>query len=217
MNIIILGPQGSGKGTQAELIAKKYRLEHVDMGRALRGVSKQGTELGRSIYQILNVTHSLVPDDILQKVLRMEIQSLPREQGIILDGAPRKLEQALFLEEVFQALGRKVDKVFFVNIPEAVTVERISKRWVCQKCGAILIMGKDVKSPEDKCPICGGEIKQRTDDTEEGVKQRLQIFRAETMPVIEFYKEKGKLVEIDGNQPVEKVFADITKNIPAND
>lgn len=213
MNIIILGPQGSGKGTQAQLLAEKYQLAHVDVGKALRAVSKQKTELGKAVYQILNVTHSLVPDEILKKVLGMEIQSLPREQGIVLDGAPRKLGQAIFLEEIFQEFGRKVDKVFFVNIPEEITVERISKRWVCQKCGAILIMGKDVQSSQGKCPICDGEIKQRADDTKEGVHKRLEIFQAETMPAINYYREQGRLVEINGNQSMEKVFKEITSHI----
>jgi adenylate kinase len=213
MNIIILGQQGSGKGTQAEMLAQKYNLEHIDMGKALREVAKSDTPLGREIYSIQNVTKTLVPSRILREVLHIKLGSLPREQGVVFDGVPRTMDQLEYVEGAAREFGRKIDKVFFVNIPESESTARISKRWICQKCKAVLIMGKDVQNEKDQCPICDAPIAQRKDDTPEGIQIRLRIFREETMPVINYYKEKGLLVEIDGRQPIEKVFKDIEKYV----
>lgn len=211
MNIIILGQQGSGKGTQAEMLAQKYNLEHLDIGGTLRELSKMDTPLGKEIFDILNVAKSLIPDEILFKVLRLKLSSLPREQGVIFDGAPRNLEQAKYLEILFKEFGKKIDKVIFINISEAESLRRISSRWMCDKCRAILIMGHDIKKPADKCPKCGGCIKQRKDDTPEGVKKRLAVFKKETLPVVEYFQKKGLLIEVDGENPIEKVFSDIEK------
>jgi adenylate kinase len=211
MNIIILGPQGSGKGTQAEKMAQKYDLEHINMGEILRGVAKQDTPLGKEIYAIQNVTKTLVPSRILREVLHLELNSLPREKGIVFDGVPRTMDQAEYIEEALQETGRKIDKVFFIKLSKEESVKRISRRWVCQKCRKVLIMGKDIQGVEKNCPACQGEIIQRQDDTPEGVKKRLEVFQKETMPVLEFYKKKGVLVEIDGEQSIEKVFEDINK------
>ena len=115
MNIIILGPQGSGKGTQAEMLAKKFNLEHIDMGKFLREVAKQDTPLGREIYQIQNVTNTLVPSRILREVLHLKVSSLPREQGILFEGVPRTVDQQKYLEEEVQASGRKIDAVVFIG------------------------------------------------------------------------------------------------------
>lgn len=213
MNLIILGPQGSGKGTQADLLAQKYNLEHIDIGGTLRTVAKMETPLGHKIYEIQNISKSLVPNEILKKVLCYKVSSLNREKGVIFDGVPRTLEQAKFLEELLLESGRIIDKVFLIKIATAESLQRISKRWNCRECKSILIMGKDVKNNNDKCPRCGGEIFQREDDTPEGVKKRLEIFAHETMPVAEYFRKKGKLVEVDGEQDVEKVFRNIDTNL----
>jgi adenylate kinase len=213
MNIIILGQQGSGKGTQAEMLAQKYNLEHLDVGGTLRELSKMDTPLGKEIYSILNVSKSLIPDEILFKVLRLKLSSLPREQGIIFDGAPRNLEQAKYLEILLKEFGKKIDKVFFINISEDESLKRISSRWMCDKCKAILIMGKDIKNPAEQCPKCEGSIRQRKDDTPEGVKKRLAVFEKETLPVVEYFREKELLIEVDGERDIKKVFSDIEKNI----
>ena len=205
MNIIVLGPQGSGKGTQAELLAKKYNLEHIDMGKSLREVARQDTPLGREIYHIQNVTNTLVPSRILRQVLHLKINSLPREQGILFEGVPRKVEQQKYLEEEIQNSGRKIDAVIFINISEEETVKRIGKRWICKKNQHVLILGKDIKNEKDKCPIDGSDIFQRADDTPGGIKKRLEVYRKETMPVIEDYRKRDLLVEIDGTPSIEEV------------
>lgn len=212
MNLIVLGPQGSGKGTQAEMLAKKYNLEHIDMGKSLREVAKLNSPLGKEIYHIQNVTNTLVPSRILREVLHLKINSLSREQGILFEGVPRTVDQQGYLEEETHSSGRKIDAVIFINIPEEETVKRISKRWTC-KNGHPLIMGVDIQSEEDKCPIDGSEIFQRIDDTLKGIKKRLQVYREETMPVIENFRERGLLIEIDGRPSIEKVFKNITDKI----
>ncbi len=213
MNIVILGPQGSGKGTQAEMLVRKFQWEHVDMGKALRGIAKQDTQLGKEIYAIQNVTHTLVPNIILQKALRLKLGSIPREQGLILDGLPRTIDQIECVVSVVQEYGRKINKVFFVNISPEESVRRVSRRWSCGACGEPLIMGRDIENSADPCPKCGGNITQRVDDTEEGIKKRLEVFARETLPVVRDFQKQGLAAEINGEQPKEKVFQDILSHL----
>jgi len=212
MNLIILGPQGSGKGTQAEMLAKKYNLEHIDMGKFLREVAKKDSPLGKEIYHIQNVTNTLVPSRILREVLQIKLNSFPREQGVLFEGVPRTLDQQKYLEDEMRESGRKIDTVFFINIPEEESIKRISKRWTCKK-GHPLIIGKDIQNDKDKCPIDGSDIFQRIDDTPEGIQKRLEVYKNETMPVIENFRERGLLIEIDGRQSIEKVFKNIVDKI----
>ena len=212
MNLIILGPQGSGKGTQAKMLAEKYNLEHIDMGKFLREVAKQDTPIGREIYRIQNVTNTLVPSRILREVLHLKINSLSREQGVLFEGVPRKRDQQEYLEEAIQKSGRKIDAFIFINIPEEETVKRISKRWTCKK-GHPLIMGKDIHTKDDKCPNDGTEIYQRTDDTPEGIKKRLEVYKEETIPVVENFRERGLLIEVDGRPSIEEVSASIVREL----
>jgi adenylate kinase len=212
MNIIILGPQGSGKGTQAEMLAKKYNLEHIDMGKFLREVAKQDTPLGKEIYHIQNVTNTLVPSRILREVLQIKLNSFPREQGVLFEGVPRTPDQQKYFEDEMRESGRKIDSVIFISIPEEETIKRISKRWTCKK-GHPLIMGVDVRSEKEKCPIDGTEIFQRTDDTPEGIQKRLEVYKKETMPVIENFRERGLLIEINGRPGIEDVFKNIVNKI----
>ncbi len=213
MNIIILGPQGSGKGTQAKKVSQKFGLEHIDMGEFLREVAKMDTPLGKEVYRIQNVTKTLVPSRILGEVFNVKLNSLPRERGIIFDGFPRKLDQMQYFEKALIGFGRHIDKVFVINLSEKESIERISKRRICKKCRKILILGKDVKGENEKCPDCDGKIIQRIDDSEEGVRKRLRIFREETLPVIEYYKDKGKLIEIDGDKTIDEVFEEILSKL----
>jgi len=213
MNIVILGPQGSGKDTQTEMLAEKFSLERVNMGNFLREVAKLDTPLGKEIYQYQNVAGAMVPSRILKEVLGIKLASFAREQNIIFEGVPRTMEQAEYFDRILLESGRHVDKIVYINIPEEETLKRISKRWMCQKCKRILIKGKDIQSEEEKCPDCAGEIMQRIDDTKEVIMKRLKVFQNETIPVIKHYKKQGKLVEVDGCQTIEKVFQDILSRL----
>jgi adenylate kinase len=213
LNLIILGSQGSGKGTQAKKLAEKFDLIHIDMGKALRQVTTGNTDLGKEINEIIHVRKELVPARIIKKVLHLELGSISREQGIVFDGVPRSLEQLEYINSALLEFGRHLDKVFFIKISEKEAVKRISKRLVCGKCKKVFILGKDIQSREEKCPKCQGEITQRADDTEEGIKKRLEVFRTETLPVIEEYKKEKVLIEINGEQSVEKVFGEILEKL----
>jgi adenylate kinase len=211
MNIIILGKAGSGKGVQSEILAKKFGLEHIDMGQTLREFSQKEGAISQEIYAIQNVKKTLVPSRILREVLHLKIGSFRSEQGIVFDGVPRTMDQEQYLEEALQEFGRRIDKVFFIDISEAESVRRISRRWNCAKCKKILIMGKDLKKETDLCPFCHGKISRRVDDTPEGIQKRLKVFQAETVPVLEYFRQKGILVELNGEKTIAEVSREILK------
>lgn len=212
MNIVILGPQGCGKGTQADMLSAKFDLEHIDMGKFLRKVAEQDTPLGREVWAIQNVTKTLVPKRILEEVFTLKMGSIPREKGIVFDGFPRNLDQAQYFEEALSGFGRKIDKVLIIDIDEDESIARISKRRVCEGCKKGYILSVDV--PEDKkCVVCGGQIIQRTDDTEEGIRKRLEVYREETIPVIDYFDKEGLVAKIDGKQSKEEVFEEVLKVI----
>lgn len=213
MNLIILGPQGSGKGTQAKLLAEALNLVHVEVGAVLRGEAREDTQLGKKINRIVNQEKELVPDEIIDEVLHVRVKKIPAEKGVIVDGAPRKIDQLDEVESAFRENGRKIDKVIYINIPESESVERLSKRCACAVCKKNLVLENDISNIEEKCPACGGEVTQREDDTPEGIKKRLKIFFSETLPVIEHYRQKGMLVEVDGKNEVNQVLKDILDKI----
>ncbi|MFZ2975734.1 MAG: nucleoside monophosphate kinase [Candidatus Moraniibacteriota bacterium] len=213
MNIVILGPQGSGKGTQAEKLAQKFDLEHIDMGKFLREVAKLDTSLGKQIHEIINIKKELVSDRILREVIHLKIMGLPRERGVVFDGVPRNIQQLNYFEEVIKESGRKIDKAILIKLSEEESLKRISKRRICEKCKKVFILGKDIQNEDEKCNICEGKIIQRIDDTKEGVMKRLKIFEQETMPMSEYYKKQGKFIEIDGDKEIEKVFEDILEKL----
>lgn len=216
MNLIILGSQGSGKDTQAEKIANKFNLERVNMGNFLRQVAKQDTPLGKEVYHYQNVAGAMVPSRILREVMDIKLRSFPREQGVIFEGVPRTMDQTEYFDKAIVEVGRHIDRVIYINISEEEVMKRISKRWMCKKCHRILIKGKDIESEKEKCPDCQGEIAQRIDDTEEVIKKRLKVFKDETLPVIEHYKKKGILLDINGEQRRKEVFEEIVKHITHN-
>jgi adenylate kinase len=211
--IIILGPQGSGKGTQAKLLAEKFDLEHIEPGDMLRTLVEHGDGLAKKVDKIIHQKGGLVPTDLIIKMIRLRIQSLGLEKGIIFDGAPRRLEEAKLLEKMLQEHGRSISHVFFIDITPQETVKRLSKRWTCKICDKPLIMGKDIKSTREECPFCGGEIYQRKDDTPQGIRKRLIIYQKETLPVIDYFRKKEMLVEINGEQSIKKVHQDIVSQI----
>ncbi|MFA6193895.1 MAG: nucleoside monophosphate kinase [Parcubacteria group bacterium] len=216
MNLIVLGPQGSGKGTQAKMLTEKFGLEHVEMGKFLREVAKTDTELGKHIHETINIQGKLVDDKVLKKVLHIKLADLPREQGVIFDGVPRRQDQLEYFEDAMQEFGRKIDAVLNIDISEEESVNRLSKRWVCKK-EHILIMGKDIKSEKDKCPICGSDILQRIDDTPERIRTRLGIYYKDTKAVLTCYEKKGILIEINGTPSIEEVFENILKKLNERD
>jgi adenylate kinase len=212
MNIIIFGPQGSGKGTQADMLALEYNLEHIETGQIFREIGREQTELGKKIKE-LNDQKEMIPDDITAEVLKTFLEKVPLEKGVILDSAPRTMGQIKSIEEMMEKLGRKIDKAIYITLPYEHSVARITKRYACTVCYRHFVLGKDIASSEDPCPTCRGPIMQRGDDTPDGVAKRLKTFYEITVPVIEEYRKKNLLIEVDGNQAKEKVFEDIKSEI----
>ncbi len=212
MNIIIFGPQGSGKGTQAEKIAEKFKLSHIETGQIFRDISMEDSSLGIMIRELIK-KGEVVPDEITVEILKQRVGKVANEQGVILDSAPRTLGQIALVEKMMKEEGRSIDKAIYIALPYEQSVARITKRYLCAACAKPLVLGRDVETPLDSCPTCGGLITQRADDTPEGIAKRLDIFYEVTVPVIEEYRKKGKLIEIDGGQGMEEVFADITNKL----
>lgn len=212
-NFSLLGPPGSGKSTQAELLKKKFDLVHIDIGSELRAVAEQDTEIGHTVDEIIHHRGELVPDDIMREVFRQALARVPRDKGIILDGAPRYVSQIDALFGILEACGRTIGKVIFIDIPLEESIARISKRYLCFGCRRPFILGKDITANDVVCSHCGGKIGQRKDDTSEGVHKRFTVFQSETFPVIEYFRGKGLLLQVDGRQDPEMIFQDISKRI----
>lgn len=210
---IVLGSAGSGKSTQAELLKSSLHLAHIDIGAELRAVAAHDTPLGRRVNDFINVKHELASDDLVLSVLTDAVHSVPNTVGLLIDGIPRRESQ---IEQVLQVLadsGRILNKVIFIDVPEAVSVERISKRYACEGCKRSYILGKNLIDSAKPCRYCGGRILQRADDTEEGVRKRHQIFHQETLPVVRYFESTGQLLHVDGNQETYKVFKFILEHV----
>lgn len=210
---ILIGSAGSGKSTQAELLKSSLHLSHIDIGAELRAVASHATDLGRQVNEAINVKHEFVPDSVVFSVLEDAIHSVPATVGLLIDGIPRRESQIAKVLEVLAATGRTLNKVIFIDVPEAVSVDRISKRYACEGCKRTYILGKNLIDTAKPCRYCGGRISQRVDDTEEGVRKRHQIFQQETLPVVKYFESTGQLLPVDGNQETYKVFKYILEHV----
>lgn len=213
LNIVIMGSQGSGKGTQAKLLIDEYDLQHLETGAILRRIAKEDTKLGNMIDTIINKNGEFVPWSIVREILDEAMDSFDKEKGIIFDGTPRRIEEVHYWEEKFEEIHSKFDFIFFIKLAEEESIRRISSRRVCQENSHPLIFGKDVHSENDKCPLCGSPIYQREDDTLEKVQKRLAWSKEILGPVIEYYRNNGMLTEIDGIGSVEDIFNEIKNHI----
>lgn len=203
--VIILGPQGAGKGTQAELLARKHRLEHLESGAMLREEVHRGTPFGARIARIID-QGKLVPFTWVLQLIAGQLERIPRSRGIVIDGSPRRLPEAKQLVRMLgRRFGRKVTTVIFVNISRAETIRRLSKRWTCTRQHP-LIMGVHIKKSSDRCPVCGSPIEQRKDDRPKAIAERLVIFHRQTQPVITYFRSHGILHQVDGKQTIRAVF-----------
>lgn len=210
---ILIGSAGSGKSTQAELLKSSLHLSHIDIGAELRAVAAHDTALGRQVHEAINVRHEFVPDEVVFAVLDDAIHSVPATVGLLVDGIPRRESQIQKVLDVLIASGRELNKVIYIDVPEAISVERISKRYACEGCHRTYILGKNLIDSTRPCRYCGGRISQRVDDTEEGVRKRHQIFQRDTLPVVQYFKETGHLLTVDGNQETYKVFKFILEHL----
>lgn len=212
MNIIIFGPQGCGKGTQADKLSEKYNLIHIETGHIFRKIAREDTLLGKKISD-LSERKEMIPDDIMIEILGNKLKEIPAEKGLILDSAPRLTSQIELIEKLLKNFGRSVDKAISITLPREESIARISKRYICPLCNKQFVLGENIKDKNDSCSKCGGPIRQRLDDTPDGIAKRLNTFKEVTVPVIEYYHKKGILIEVDGRQNADKVFEDIIANL----
>ncbi len=208
-----MGPQGSGKGTQARMLAEKFNLQLFETGSVLREIADQDTEIGRKIDDIINKKGQFVPWKLLKKVLDQKVSKFDKNKGIVFDGTPRRMEEIKYWENILPTLNRKIDYIFYVAISKEESVRRLSIRKLCKENGHPLIVGKDISEEDKKCPICGSEVYRREDDTPEKILNRLEWNEELLSPVIKYYKEKNMLIEVNGEQSVENVFGEIIKRI----
>jgi adenylate kinase len=205
MNIIILGPQGSGKGTQAVRIAERYKLKHISTGDIFRENVKNETELGKKVQKIMN-DGAFVPDEITNAIVKDTLQKV--KKNFILDGYPRTLKQAEYLARVIE-----IDVAINLNISDEDAVKRIASRRVCSKCGAGFNVLTLKPKKEGICDKCGGKLIQREDDKPEAIKKRLGEYHSNTEPILGFYEEQGTLLTFDGMKPINDVLNEIISEL----
>jgi len=208
MRLILLGPPGAGKGTQAANIVNKYQLPHISTGDIFRANIKQGTDLGNRAKAFMD-KGELVPDSLVVELVEDRLQQDDTKVGFMLDGFPRTLPQAEALDSVLANMGSTLNFVVNIVVDPSVLVERAVGRRICKDCGATYHIKFNPSKEEGVCDVCGGELYQRSDDNEKTVKNRIDVYTNETAPLVEYYKNSGKLVTIDGLQDIDKVFADI--------
>ena len=204
--IVLLGPPGVGKGTQAKILAEKTGLVHVSSGELFRENLKNQTELGKQAKTYID-KGELVPDDVTISMIRERLSRPDCKMGAILDGFPRTPVQADALEKMLSEFNGQVDTVPYITGEESVLVERVSGRWTCRASGHIYHEKFSPPHQPGVCDVDGSELYQRDDDKVDTVKKRIQIYRTQTMPLVDYYRQRGKLVEIDGMQAVEVVNA----------
>ncbi len=204
MNIIFLGPPGSGKGTQAAMLAEDLSLSHISMGDILRKEIKEQTPIGKEASSYIN-KGLLVPDDVVNKIALKAIEK-KKKNGFLLDGYPRTLYQAQFLAGKVQ-----IEKVIYLDVPKEVIVKRLSGRLVCKSCGAVYHKLNNPPKIENICDQCGGQLYVRDDDKEETIIKRFEVYNKETEPLLDFYKDK--LIKIDGSKNLEEVYSSIKKSL----
>jgi adenylate kinase len=214
MYIIVLGAPGAGKGTQADILSQEMNLPHIASGDLFRQALEERTEVGLLAKSYMD-KGELVPDEITIKMILERINQPDCASGCLFDGFPRTLHQAKVLDKALGEQGKTIDKAIYIEVPNEELVKRLSGRWLCRTCQTPYhIINSPPKTP-GKCDKCGGELYQRSDDREETVKDRLGIFFAQTVPILDYYKKQGKLIRVNGNLGMQGVAREIISALKA--
>jgi adenylate kinase len=212
MDVILLGPPGSGKGTQALKMIERYTIPQISTGDILRGAVKERTTLGVEAQGYMDQGR-LVPDEVVVGIVRDRLKAPDCAEGFILDGFPRTLPQAEALDATMQELKRAIDHVVSIEVDKEELLKRLTGRRTCRTCGAMYHLIFDPPTRDGICDKCGGELYQRDDDQEETIRERLQVYEEQTSPLIAYYREKGLLRTINGVGEIEEIFRTIVKAI----
>ena len=205
MNLIFLGPPGAGKGTYAKRVIEKYNIPHISTGDIFREAIANKTELGKQVESIVK-SGNLVPDELTNALVEERLQKQDCENGFILDGYPRTLNQAQALDAMLQKMHRTLDGAIYFEVDEETVVNRISTRRTCSNCGKVYNIITLPPKVEGVCDDCGGKLIQRDDDKEEIVRSRYEVYIKNTSPLIEYYRNQNKLFTLDGTKGVEEVM-----------
>lgn len=208
MNIVFMGPPGAGKGTQAEYIVEEFGIPHISTGDAFRAAMQEGTELGLLAKQYVDAG-KFVPDEVTIGIVQERLQQDDCQKGFLLDGFPRTISQAEALDEIVASMGRQIDHVINLSVDRNKLLARLTGRRICRSCGATYHVIFNPPKQEAVCDKCDGELYQRSDDSEEKVGTRLDEYMTKTVPLLDYYENKGLLRQIDGEQEIHKVSEEI--------
>ncbi|MFH1856804.1 MAG: adenylate kinase [Candidatus Omnitrophota bacterium] len=205
MKIIFIGPPGAGKGTQAQLITKRFNIPHISTGDILREAIKNKTVIGLEAKAYVE-KGGLVPDDVINKIVTLRLEERDCGRGFILDGYPRTEKQALELDKGLSQQNKEIEYVFYFETSTPVIIKRLSGRRICKNCQAVYHTKNMPPKKEGICDKCGGTLYQRPDDVEETIKNRLEVYLSSTEPVIDYYQGKKKLIKVNGDLSADKLF-----------
>lgn len=212
MKIILLGPPGAGKGTQAKFISEKYSVPHISTGDIFRKNIAEKTPLGIKAKSYLDAG-KLVPDELTIDIVKDRLGMEDCQKGFLLDGFPRTVNQAKALDDFLKSDSKSVDAALLIDVPKEFILERMTGRRVCSSCGASYHIKFNPTKVHGKCDACGGDVVQRKDDTESTVKDRLDVYAEQTQPLIGYYKNENKLLAVDGTGDIDEVFERVKKSL----
>lgn len=212
--IIMLGPPGAGKGTQALLISEAIKVPHISTGDMLREALKNETELGKKAKEYME-SGALVPDELVDAIVAERLKREDCDEGLILDGYPRTISQAEALQSIFQEDGSRVLTIG-VEVGDSILIDRLSSRWTCPACGKMFNANLDPSKVNGKCDACGADLIQRKDDTKEVIAERLQVYHKATLPLVQYYQQGNLYFGVDGDQPIETICETIMNRIKSD-
>ncbi len=212
MNIVLLGAPGAGKGTQAELLSEHLQIPHVASGDLFREALKGDTRLGREAKAYID-RGELVPDSVTIAMVRERLAASDSERGVILDGFPRTVEQAEALDQILAERGQRLDLVIFIQVRPEVLLERLSGRWICRDCQGVYHTLSNPPATTGVCDACGGRLYQRPDDRPETQGRRIEVYLKQTAPLIGYYRERGLLVEVNGEADISRVQQELQQAV----